>query len=84
MTVVLTYQGKQSQRPKAEAKLRQALTGVKLTPKTSETLECELEPEQLMQVDTGGVWLITQPVYAEIRSPAANLARLRRKLEAAK
>lgn len=84
MTIVLTYEGTQSQRPKAEAKLRRSLGGVTLTPKTSKSLECELEPEQVQQVVSEGVWRISEPVYAEICPPSANLLKLRQKLQAAK
>ena len=84
MTVVLAYKGVPSQRQEAEVKLRRALPGVVLTPKTTTIFEAQVEPAQVEEVVRSGFWRIVTPVYAEIRKPAYDFERLRAKLNARK
>lgn len=82
MTVVLTYKGSISHRQQAEAELRRAFPGVRLTQKSSTTIEAELAPEQVRNVQDS--WVVTPLVYADINPPKLNLRRLRDKLTVTK
>jgi len=80
VTVVLTYQGSTAHRQEAEAELRRSFPGVRLTRKTSSTIEAELAPDQVRSVAALGLWNVAPIVYADADPPKVNFSRLRNKL----
>ena len=79
-SVVLAYRGHPGARQSAEARLRQLIPGVVLTPKTGTLMEAQVDDSQVQALEAEPDWEVTHHTFAEIRKPAFNLKNARAKL----